>query len=143
MLLNVLFLVFWIILVNYFDMERKFITKWQYVPDETGMEHPDGVLNTVPDQSLSIREILDRFRRGVAPAVVKESIYNDDDDIDDDFYNHVYDGDFDLTDRDALNDHIAELRRRAGNASNDDGNPSSSAPNSASETSNEATEATQ
>lgn len=127
-------------------MERKFITKWQYVPDETGMEHPDGVLNTVPDQSLSVREILDRFRRGVAPAVVKKPIFNDDDDIDDDVYNHIYDGDFDLTDRDVLNDHIAELKRRAQEWSNtlqDDGVPSSSAPNSASETKSETTEATQ
>lgn len=127
-------------------MNRKFRTKWQYVPDETGMETNSGVIMTVPDQSLSIREILDRFRRGVAPAVVKEPIYNDDDDIDDDLYNHVYDGDFDLTDRDALNDHIAELKRRAqenGNTPKDDGKPSSSASSSVSETNNEATEATQ
>lgn len=93
-------------------MERKFITKWQYEPSEKGMEHPEGVINTVPDQSMSIREILQRFRRGVAPPVVHQPLYDDDDNWDTpeaDLNNRVFDGDFDLTDREALTSRIKQL----------------------------------
>lgn len=97
-------------------MERKFITKWQYEPSEQGMEHPDGVINTVPDQSMSIREILQRFRRGVAPTVVHQPLFDDDEQWDTpeaDLNNRVFDGDFDLTDRDNLSRRIEQLKARA------------------------------
>lgn len=98
-------------------MERTFITKWQYEPSEKGMEHPDGVINTVPDQSMSIREILQRFRRGVAPPVVHQPLYDDEneqawDTPDADINNRVFDGDFDLTDRDDLSRRIEQLEAK-------------------------------
>lgn len=126
-------------------MERKFITKWQYEPSEKGMEHPEGVINTVPDQSMSIREILQRFRRGVAPPVVHQPLYDDDesawDTPDADLNNRVFDGDFDLVDRDDLSRRIEQLRAEAAQKSNAP-KPAGTAGDSAAEASEVSSEAT-
>lgn len=124
-------------------MERKFITKWQYEPSEKGMEHPDGVINTVPDQSMSIREILQRFRRGVAPPVVHQPLFDDDEQWDTpeaDLNNRVFDGDFDLTDGDDLSRRIEQLKAKAAQESNTP-KPAGSAGDSAAEASEVSSEA--
>lgn len=125
-------------------MERNFITKWQYEPSEKGMEHPEGVINTVPDQSMSIREILQRFRRGVAPPVVHQPLYDDDeqawDSPDADINNRVFDGDFDLTDRDDLSRRIEQLKAKAAQERNAP-KPADSAGDSAAEASEVSSEA--
>lgn len=126
-------------------MKRKFITKWQYEPSEKGMEHPEGVINTVPDQSMSIREILQRFRRGVAPPVVHQPLYDDEneqswDTPDADINNRVFDGDFDLTDREVLTSRIKQLEAQLAQERNTP-KPAGSAGDSAAEASEVSSEA--
>jgi hypothetical protein len=56
---------------------------------------------TVPDQSLTVAEILDRYTRGIAPPCAHTPIYDDRDDLGFDDVNPVDRPDFDLSDIDA------------------------------------------
>ncbi|ELA8219556.1 hypothetical protein MC916_001782 [Elizabethkingia anophelis] len=62
-------------------MERIFKTPYSSMDDQ----HPVaevvlGVSDTVPDQSLTVREILDKFANGTLGDIAVEKYYNDDDD---------------------------------------------------------------
>lgn len=46
------------------------------------MEIPQGVSMTVPDQTLSLRELIDRYTRGV-PVRTHQPVYNGDEDLPD------------------------------------------------------------
>lgn len=61
-------------------MKKTFTNHYNYKPGR-GNEVPQGVSLTVPDQSYSIRDILEKYTRGIAPLVAKEPIYDDDPDI--------------------------------------------------------------
>lgn len=51
---------------------------------DMGAHVPKGVSNTLPDESMSIRTILERYSRGLSlGGVVKDAIYLDDEDIED------------------------------------------------------------
>ena len=50
-------------------------TQWKRISLDSDVEHPFGSSLVEPDQSYSIREILDRFSRGAAPAVARDVSY--------------------------------------------------------------------
>lgn len=54
---------------------------------------------TIPDQSLTIKEILQRFKAGTLPPIQKETYFEDDPDIDNP--DPMYRPDFDLVDWEA------------------------------------------
>lgn len=62
-------------------MERIFKTPYSSMDDENPVaEIVRGVSETVPDQSLTVREILDKFANGTLGDIAGEKYYNDDDD---------------------------------------------------------------
>ena len=62
----------------------KFNTIWNYDYSDK-MNYPEfsDVSETVPDMSLSIRDILERFSRGQSLPVGRDGVYDDDPDFDD------------------------------------------------------------
>lgn len=54
----------------------KMLSFWSYESIDSSCEHPTGISLTVPDQSLSVREILDRFAKGLAPRVALSASYD-------------------------------------------------------------------
>lgn len=88
-------------------------------------EHIEGQSQTIPDQSLSVREIIDRYRLGRIDTLPVET--GDDDDID------SYGDDFeDLVDaNDAFSDGLeikCSLQKEAPSASSPVGSPSETPP---------------
>lgn len=74
---------------------RKVLSPFSYKLDSNGMEHNNGMIVTVPGQSMTPKEILRRFRAGMPLEGQAPQWDNDDfDDIDDPTRNP----DFDLTD---------------------------------------------
>lgn len=62
-------------------MDRKFRTPFSSMDDENPVaEIVIGVSETVPDQSLTVREILDKFANGTLDTIASDKYYNDDDD---------------------------------------------------------------
>ncbi|MDV3947038.1 hypothetical protein CMT75_00690 [Elizabethkingia anophelis] len=60
-------------------MERKFKTPYSSIDDENPVaEIVRGVSETVPDQSLTVREILDKFANGTLDEIGNDRFYNDD-----------------------------------------------------------------
>ncbi|TYT29965.1 hypothetical protein [Elizabethkingia anophelis] len=60
-------------------MERKFKTPYSSIDDENPVaEIVRGVSETVPDQSLTVREILDKFANGTLDEIGNDRYYNDD-----------------------------------------------------------------
>lgn len=60
-------------------MERKFKTPYSSMDDENPVaEIVRGVSETVPDQSLTVREILDKFANGTLDEIGNDRYYNDD-----------------------------------------------------------------
>lgn len=54
---------------------------YTYDPSESLYERGGGPQIAVPDQSLSVREILERFRRGtMSPEEISSSLYTEDND---------------------------------------------------------------
>lgn len=96
------------------------MTKWKRPRVQTSLnakethredEYNDGTVVTVPDQSMTVQEILERHVRGLPLAVNNFPIYQDEDDdtILDDFRS------LDLTDQQAIMEEIAripELQKR-------------------------------
>lgn len=78
----------------------KFVTHYNYVfDDDVHTETHGGSSMTVPDQSYSVREILQRFTTGIAPSISKQFYYESDQgDINFDSYNPTNQGNFDLAD---------------------------------------------
>lgn len=84
------------------------------------MEHPVGPSMTVPDQSMTVQEILMKFTSGMDPGVVREGVYSDTEDFDDLDLSQV--NSMDLVDREDLarensqriDDLNAELRAKQG-----------------------------
>lgn len=62
----------------------KFRTPYNYDHTLEKYESDFGPSITVPDQSLTVREILDRFVSGIAPPIFQDGSYDDDADFDDD-----------------------------------------------------------
>lgn len=79
---------------------------------------------TIPDQSLSIRELYERYSRGLPLSEVdRHGFYDDSEDPDPDSYDHRYDPDYDLSDLDndrienhnkitRLNNSLTDLKKR-------------------------------
>ncbi|WP_155267305.1 hypothetical protein [Elizabethkingia anophelis] len=60
-------------------MERIFKTPYSSMDDENPVaEIVRGVSETVPDQSLTVREILDKFANGTLDEIGNDRYYNDD-----------------------------------------------------------------
>jgi hypothetical protein len=53
---------------------------------------------TVPDQSLTVSQLLDRYTRGLAPPIAHDPLYDDREDLDFDDVNPAERPDFDLSD---------------------------------------------
>lgn len=65
-------------------MDRKFKTPYSSMDDENPVaEIVTGVSHTVPDQSLTVREILEKFASGTLDEIAGEPFYNDDNDLPD------------------------------------------------------------
>lgn len=60
--------------------KTKFQNQYNYVPGQRN-EKPVGESLTVPDQSYSIKDILEKYTRGIAPMVSKEPLYEENPDI--------------------------------------------------------------
>jgi hypothetical protein len=64
----------------------------QAIGESLGIEELPQDTQTVPDMSLSVKEILQRFRRGTLdPASLIRNVVDEDDDLDDDFMDDVED----------------------------------------------------
>lgn len=64
----------------------------QAIGESLGIEELPQDTQTVPDMSLSVKEILQRFRRGTLdPASLIRNVVDEDDDLDDDFMDDVDD----------------------------------------------------
>ena len=79
---------------------------------DRSFEFPDSDTETLPDQSMSVREILTRFAKGTLPPVVQFDGGYDTEDADDMDVDPTLAPDFDLTDADRLNAEI-EARKSA------------------------------
>lgn len=65
-------------------MERKFRTPYSSMDDEHPIaEIVVGVSETVPDQSMTVRDILEKFASGTLDEIGNDRFYNDDDDLPD------------------------------------------------------------
>lgn len=102
-------------------MKKKVISKYGYTYKGVSL---DPVSITVPDQSLSVEDILRRFTQGVLSEseIVRDHLYGDDLNPDEDFDNldPQYDSDYDLVDafleasnKDALEAELTASARRA------------------------------
>lgn len=62
-----------------------FCTMWQAVYKSTEGEINSGEIKTIPDMSLSVKDIIERYRRGtISLDELQRDMYDTDDDIDDD-----------------------------------------------------------
>lgn len=75
---------------------RKVLSPFSYKLDSSGMEHNSGLIVTVPGQSMTPKEILQRFRAGMPLGGGQVPLYESDDldDVDD----PTRDPNFDMTD---------------------------------------------
>jgi len=75
------------------------------------VEAGGGVSMTVPDEAMSIRDILDRFSRGMDPSVSREGVYSPDS-VDDDFPDLEKLRDSDLVDREEYSQTLSSANER-------------------------------
>ncbi|AXH73199.1 MAG: hypothetical protein [Microviridae sp.] len=77
----------------------KFRTQYNFKPQITDFETPVGVSETVPDQSYSVRELIQRFTTGTPVNLLKNGTFSDNEnpDLDDDF-NETHESGFDMID---------------------------------------------
>ena len=87
----------------------EFLLASEYELTDRSLEFPDSDTETLPDQSMSVREILTRFAQGTLPPVVQYDGGFDTNDPDDMNTDPTLDPDFDLTDADRLH---AEIEAR-------------------------------
>lgn len=96
---------------NVNTMKKKVISKYDYRYKGVSL---DPVSKTVPDQSLSVEDILRRFTQGVLSEseIVRDHQYGDDVNPDEDFDNldPQYDPDYDLVDAFEQSQKVDELR---------------------------------
>lgn len=60
-------------------MDRKFRTPFSSIDDQNPVaEINTGISETIPDQSLSVREILQKFANGTLDEISRDAFYNDD-----------------------------------------------------------------
>lgn len=60
-------------------MERRFITPFSSMDDDSPVvEIITGKSETVPDQSLTVRQILDKFANGTLDEISQDLVYSDD-----------------------------------------------------------------
>ncbi|HAY3508206.1 TPA: hypothetical protein JRX33_002677 [Elizabethkingia anophelis] len=65
-------------------MDRKFRTPFSSMDDKNPISEKNiGKSETVPDQSLTVRQILDKFSTGTLDEIARDKFYNDDDDLPD------------------------------------------------------------
>lgn len=81
--------------------KRKIFRTWYNFSDtDPGYERSTGVSQTVPGQTMSIREILERFTSGQSLNIAKEGNYESEPDLDN--INFLLAPDLDLTDYDEV-----------------------------------------
>ena len=90
----------------------EFLLASDYELTDRSFEFPDSDTETLPDQSMSVREILSRFAQGTLPPVVQYDGGFDTDDPEDMEVDPTLAPDFDLTDGDRLSAEI-EARKAA------------------------------
>ena len=95
---------------------------------ETDLEIPSGEDMTVPDLSYSVKEILQKFTRGVDPYISKVPQFTDIQDYEG--VDPLLDPDFDLTDFDRLGANSNILNPLSDQISQDSINPLNSPPSS-------------
>lgn len=70
---------------------------------------------TIPDEAYSIQELFERYANGCMPDILRNPVFQGDDNLNFDDYDAMEDGDFDLVDAqeqlNELNDRINESRR--------------------------------
>lgn len=60
-------------------MDRKFRTPFSSIDDQNPVaEINTGISETIPDQTLSVREILQKFANGTLDEISRDAFYNDD-----------------------------------------------------------------
>nr|WAE43622.1 MAG: hypothetical protein [Microviridae sp.]WAE43944.1 MAG: hypothetical protein [Microviridae sp.] len=74
---------------------------------DSDAEIPKGESMTVPDEALTIGEIMEQFTHGIVPDISKDSQYTDTEDIDDTEPNPI-----DLTDLDDMRIELDELHTK-------------------------------
>lgn len=79
-----------------------FSTPYKYDPADVGCYEvlSDEPSMTVPDQSLTVRDLLERYTRGIAPACAREPLYDDRENLDFEDVDPSERPDFDLVDVD-------------------------------------------
>lgn len=90
--------------------KNRFRSQYDYDPDSVNYELNTLPSDTIPDQSLSIYQLLDGYSSGTLPAVKMFDDYDDDD------YNFmeedlILDGVGDLTDRDLINKNYEKISK--------------------------------
>lgn len=80
---------------------KKVVNKLEWVLSQSHLEHPKGVSMTVPDESLTVKEILERFRRGQPLSIhTRDTLYDPDSNFDSQDLEEV--SRMDITDRSEL-----------------------------------------
>lgn len=89
-------------------MQYRSVSNFVLSPQD--LEFPAPISETVPEQSLSIREIFERFRRG-APLDISSYPHESGDDEDFDDYDPTFEGSSDIVD--VWSEHFVLLDRKA------------------------------
>lgn len=93
----------------------KFVTPYTFKEEAHHLENPSGSSLTVPEQSLTINQIMSRFASGIAPDIVKQGYYSEDENLNFEDYDETRNLDFDLVDYTLelhnTNEKHAELQR--------------------------------
>lgn len=76
-------------------MKKVFITQYNFDPTKTPVEKTGKTVLTVPDMSLTVRDILKKHAAGISPAISQLPIWTENPNFDD--FDPTY-GDFDLVD---------------------------------------------
>lgn len=74
----------------------KFVTCYSYKLTAKGMEHPEGDSLTVPNDAYSIRDLMERFVKGIPPQIAKLPRFADMADFDN--IDPTFDPAFDIVD---------------------------------------------
>lgn len=102
---------------------RLYMTVEKFKLQKKDLEYPKGKTLTIPNQSYSIQEILEKYSIGQAPLVGLNGSYSDDPDFDD-----PAPGSHDLTERDEAIEELSQLQRTLSEAKQGKGKPRTQGP---------------
>ena len=84
----------------------KFRTQYNFALTDPGIEHPTGESLTIPGQSYTVRELLEKFTTGIPLDLFRQGVYDQDEEPDIELSDPTREPDFDLADRVTIQNHI-------------------------------------